>query len=190
MFSKWAEIAWDARPKYALGFGSKDEYERGRSEAKTEKIRSALNMQKKKFDIKYDIRSVLPGAKDFSYNSVIRTPESSIVDGVMFLNSGKVEIYYNNTTSMRIKPRIEGYVFTEDGIILGKFTDSWTFSSLDPREQSVERKSIVLKIPKGLELSRWASAIYKPKPRYFYLAGSSKKFDEIVMKATHKIKSL
>ena len=186
-FSRWARYGWDMTPHYLLCLGSKGGLDRLKAELRREWAH--MREHPLELSVEFNIREQLPDALDFQKFVLLETPKSSLVKGLEFTEE-KVRIHYINRTSMRIKPKIQGYIFNRDGVIIESFQDEWWLSSLHPAEEAVESKSLNYSIPEKLELSRWAGAIYDLEPRYVYLADSSKAFDELVSEAENRVRQL
>lgn len=188
VFSKWALLGWDIKPKYALCVGSKTAYDRLKQNLVNEfsRIQTTPHIIIK---YPYNIKDILPEVLPFSFGQNISTRDSTIVESVSFSQS-EVTISYWNRSDMRIKPNIKGYIFNKDGVIISSFQDSWTFLSLEPDEQKAEAKSISFSIPDGLVFSRWARTTYDVSPTWFLLAGSSKQFHDLICRTKGRIKAL
>ena len=190
-FSKWALLGWDIAPAYALCAGSKTSYDQLRDDLQREARRLRTSISES-LDFPYEIRELVPEVQPFSFDTPIPVSGSQIVDSVTFSRFSRsgVRIRYLNRSTMRIKPDITGYVFNSDGVIIGSFRDSWTFSSLAPGERKEVDVSLRLQVPDALVFSRWAKCAYDEEPAWVWIAGSSKQFDELVNRTESRIREL
>lgn len=188
VFSRWAVLAWDAVPKYAVAVGSKTSYDAMLNSLRNESKR-LRRTPPERLGSEYVLTDLLPEAVRFAYDKPFATPGSDIVNYVTFTN-GKAKISYRNKTDMRIKPRVKGFVFNADGVIIGTFEDSWLMDSLAPGEERSQDISLRFDVPDELVLSRWASAAYDMQPTHFILAGSSEQFADMSRRAEVRIGEL